>query len=196
LSAVFAQVGAFPFVSTTSKDAALYLPSVSAGNHTVRVSGAGVDGGVVLAELYDATPTAALAAATPRLTNVSVLKETSSGLTAGFIVRGEGTKSVLIRAIGPSLAAFGVSGWLADPRLELFEGARSIATNDNWGGATSPAAAEWNAAFGELGAFALANTASRDSALLVTLQPGNYTVQVRSTDTTAGVALVEVYEVP
>ena len=55
-------------------------------------------------------------------------------LTAGFVVRGPGTKTVLIRAIGPTLGAFGVTNVLADPKLELYRGTDLLQTNDNWNG--------------------------------------------------------------
>jgi sugar lactone lactonase YvrE len=197
LGEAFAEVGAFPFAGPTSRDAARHLSAVAAGNHTVRVSGSGSAGGTVLAELYDATPASALTSVTPRLLNVSVLKNVGSGLTAGFVLDGQGMKTVLIRAVGPSLAVFGVSGTLADPRLELFDGqSRRIAANDNWGDAGALATAALAATFTQVGAFALAAPMAKDAALLITLGPGNYTVQVRSADTTTGVALVEVYEVP
>ncbi len=195
-SAGFARVGAFPFATPTSKDATLSLASTGAGN-TGRVSGAGVVGGTVLAEIYDDSLEASLTPSSPRLLNISVLNFVGSGLTAGFVVKGEGIRTVLIRAVGPSLAPFGVSGLLADPRLELFDGqSRSIAVNDNWSDAGVLAATELSAAFTQVGAFALASPTSKDAAMLATLTPGNYTVQVRSADSTTGVALVEVYEMP
>jgi len=195
-SGVFARVGAFPLAAPTSKDAALSFSASSAGN-TMLVSGAGTAGGAVLAEIYDATPEAAQTPTSPRLLNLSTLNFVGSGLTVGFIVKGEGLRTVLIRAVGPSLAPFGIGGLLADPRLELFDGlSRSIAVNDNWSDGGVLAGAELSAAFTQVGAFALTSSASRDAALLTTLAPGNYTVQVRSTDSTTGVALVEVYEVP
>ena len=74
--------------------------------------------------------------------------------------------------------------------MTLFAGPTERGGNDNWGGGSSLAAA-----FTQVGAFALAPD-SRDAALLVTLEPGNYTVQVSGAGGTTGVALVEVYEVP
>jgi hypothetical protein len=129
---------------------------------------------------------------TSRLVNVSVLKHLGTGLTAGFVVDGTGPKRVLIRAVGPTIGAapFNVAGAVADPQLTLFSGQTSVGTNDNWGGT-----AELTAAFTQVGAFALPAT-SRDAAILVTLQPGNYTVQVSGVGGTTGVAIVEVYEVP
>ena len=90
----------------------------------------------------------------------------------------------------PGLAVFSVPGVLADPRLELFSSAGKINDNDDWGGG-----ATLSAAFNSVGAFSLPG-GSRDAVLLVTLPPGNYTAQVRGLGTTAGIALVEVYDVP
>ena len=124
--------------------------------------------------------------------NVSVLKHLGTGLTAGFVIGGTGAKTVLIRAVGPTLggAPFNVGGVVADPQMTLFTGPVAVATNDNWGGT-----AQLTAAFAQVGAFALPAN-SRDAALLATLQPGNHTVQVSGVGGTTGVAIVEVYEVP
>jgi hypothetical protein len=117
------------------------------------------------------------------------LKNIGSGVTAGFVIGGATPRKVLVRAIGPTLASFGVGGVVADPRLALFTGQTQIAANDNWGGD-----AALSAAFVQVGAFALAAD-SKDAAILVTLDPGSYTAQVSGVGGT-GVALVEVYEVP
>jgi hypothetical protein len=95
----------------------------------------------------------------------------------------------MIRAIGPSLGAFGVAGALADTRLELYRGSTMIATNDNWGGS-----ADLVAAAAGVGAFPLAPT-SLDSVILTTLLPGLYTAQVRGLGNLTGAALVELYDV-
>jgi hypothetical protein len=193
LSALFAQVGAFPYSSPTSKDAALSTPAVVKGNFSVRVSGSGTAGGNVLAEVYEATPVAARTPTTPRLINVSALKNIGAGLAVGFVIDGIGQRAVLIRAVGPTLAQFGLTGLLADPKLELFDGqSRSIAANDNLG--QSPSTLPLVRAAAQVGAFPL--TSGNEAALLVTLTPGSYTVQVRSADATTGLALAEVYEVP
>jgi hypothetical protein len=190
LSAAMAQVGAFPFSSATSRDAAISLPSLASGGNSARISGSGA--GTVIAELYDATPQGGFTATTPRLVNVSVLKHLGSGVTAGFVVGGSTSRRVLIRAVGPTLgnAPFNVPDVVADPQLALFSGPTQVSANDNWGGT-----GELTAAFAQVGAFPLPAT-SRDAALLVTLQPGSYTVQVNGIGGTTGVALVEVYEVP
>lgn len=191
ISNAFSQVGAFAYVSGGSRDAAVFKTDLAPGNNSVVVSGVGNASGTVIAELYDATPAAAVGGATPRLVNVSVLKNLGAGLTAGFVIGGGSAKKVLIRAVGPTLSsAFGVSGAVSDPKLTLF-GANStkVGDNDDWGGTTA-----LSAAFAAVGAFALPDN-SKDAALLATLAPGSYTVQV-SGDKASGLALVEVYEVP
>jgi hypothetical protein len=111
-------------------------------------------------------------------------------LIAGFSISGSTNRTVLIRAIGPTLATFNVPGALANPRLELYSGANRILENDDWGGT-----AVLTTAFSAVAAFALPAD-SRDAAILVTLAPGSYTAQVSGVGSTTGVALVEVYEVP
>jgi hypothetical protein len=101
----FSQVGAFGFGSALSKDAAIFSAALPAGSYTVQVTGVGGATGNVIAELYDATPVTVLTGSTPRLINVSVLKQTTAGetLTAGFVISGTLPKTVLIRAVGPTL---------------------------------------------------------------------------------------------
>ena len=113
-------------------------------------------------------------------------------LIAGFVIRGNAAATVLIRAVGPALAAFGLTEALRAPRLTLMAGASAIATNAGW--ATAPNAAEIRAAAAASGAFALSGAAA-DSALLVTLPPGAYTAIIAPPEGGAGVALVELYEV-
>ena len=148
----------------------------------------------MIAELYDATVANAFTTATPRLINVSMLKQIGAGssLTAGFVIAGTATKQVLIRAVGTTVGStpFNVPGVIADPKVDLFLGQTVIASNDNWGGGTV-----LSNAFASVGAFALA-TAGKDAAILVTLAPGNYTAQVSGVNNTGELALVEVYEVP
>jgi hypothetical protein len=195
LTSAFAQVGAFPLASGTSKDAAIYSASFPARDYTVEVGGVGGATGEVLAELYDATSTDAFTSTTPRLVNVSVRKQINAGasLTVGFVIGGNTARTVLIRAIGPGLAAFGVTGTMPDPQLALFNNAQTkVVENDNWGGDPQITTAGTS-----VGAFAIANAAGRDAMLLTTLAPGGYTVEVSGVPNTGGgSALIEVYEVP
>ena len=190
LTAALAAVGAFAYVGPTSKDAAT-TANITSRDNSVVVSAANNGAGTVIAEIYDATRTDAFVSATPRLINVSVRKNLGAGLTVGFVLGGGAATKVLIRAVGPTLGVFGVPGVVADPQLALFnDKSAKIGENNDWGGTV-----ELTAAFASVGAFALPAT-SKDAAVLVTLPPGLYSVQVTGTANTTGVALVEVYEVP
>ena len=114
-------------------------------------------------------------------------------LIPGLVIGGTTAKRVLVRAVGPTLTSFGVTGVLADPTLEVFSGMTMVASNDNW---SDPAASSLVAiAAANAGAFALP-AGSKDSALVLTLAPGAYTFRVAGAGGTTGVALVEVYALP
>jgi len=189
LAATFNQVGAFS-LPANSADSALVEP-FAPGAYTALVSGPS-GSGVALAEIYDADPNPLTSPA--ELKNLSVRAPVGTGsgvLIAGFVISGNEPKTVLIRGIGPALAGFGVSGALAAPVLSLYNSSSVLmATNSDWGG--EPVLAE---AMAESGAFAL-SPGSNDTALLVTLPPGAYTAQVSGANSTTGVGLIEVYEVP
>ena len=149
-----------------------------------------------LVEIYDADAAGANPAS--RLINTAVRAQVGTGanvLIPGLVVSAGVQKTVLIRAVGPGIAAppFSVPGALAEPVMTLFSGSQSVATNTAWNAASN--ASVIREAARSVGAFALAE-GSRDSALLVTLPPGAYTIQVSGANNTSGVALVEVYEVP
>ena len=192
----FAAVGAFP-IDPASLDAALQI-NLASGAYTGQVLGNGGTSGIALLELYDSDPTQN--PTNSRLTNVSARAQVGIGanvLIAGFAISGNVPRTILVRAIGPSLAIFGVSAPLADPQLEVYRGALRLYANDNWGTTASPAdVAELATTFARVGAFPLPNSRSRDSALRLTLAPGNYTAQISGVNGTTGVALVEVYEIP
>jgi sugar lactone lactonase YvrE len=186
-----AAVGAFPWPTSTSHDSAL-LESLY-GAYTAQVAGQSGDTGVALAEVYDATPASAYSASSPRLVNISARVQVGTGsnvLIAGFVIGGTGTDTVLIRASGPALVPFGVTGTLPDPQLQLLSGSTVLGANTGWGGSSTISAAA-----AAVGAFPWTNLSSGDSALLITLPPGAYTAQVSGASNDTGVALVEVYEV-
>ena len=192
-AAVFATTGAFA-LSANSRDAAI-VARLTPGAYTAQVTGAGNTTGVALVEVYDTDP---VSAGTARLINTAVRAQVGTGagiLIPGLVVGAGAPKQVLIRAVGPTLGAapFNVPGVLAQPVVTLFSGAQAVATNSAWNAAPNAAAIRDTAR--AVGAFALAEN-SRDSALLVTLAPGPYTIQVAGANATTGVALVEVYEVP
>ncbi len=193
IAAAAAAVGAFAWTDPTSHDSAL-LQTLAAGPYTAQISGASGDAGVALAEVYDTTPAASYTLASPRLVNISTRAQVGTGgdiLIAGFVIGGTTSKTMLVRASGPALSAFNVTGPLPDPQLQLFGGSTMIAANDGWGG-NAQIAAEAAA----VGAFAWSSPTSADSAILITLPPGAYTAQVSGASGDTGVSLVEVYEVP
>lgn len=151
--------------------------------------------GVVLIEVYDVTQGGAAA---PKAANVSTRGLVGTGnniLIAGFVVDGRVSRRMLIRGAGPTLGSLGVPGVLANPQITLVDqnSGRTLKTNDDWfssGDETSIIASAAQAA----GAFPLAN-GSRDSAMIVMLPPGAYTVQLSGVGNTTGVGIVEVYDV-
>ena len=133
-------------------------------------------------------PPPIVASGANRLANISTRLEVKTGDQvgiAGFIITG-GTAQVVVRAIGPSLASYGIDGPLADPTLELHDSTGAvIASNDNWG--DSQAA--------ELESLGLSPYNSLESAIVRTLAPGSYTAIIQGKDGATGVGLVEAYNV-
>ena len=185
------QSGAFP-LRTGVADSALRL-TLAPGAYTAVLSSAnGAAAGIGLLEVYDLTA----GAAGQRLVNLSTRGPVGNGANAllcGFVVAGAQPKRVLIRGVGPGLAAFGVTGAVAKPVLTLYRGTTQVAQNSGW--STSADASAIAAGALEVGTFALAS-GSADAAILVNLAPGLYTAQVTSLDGTAGTGLVEIYELP
>jgi hypothetical protein len=187
LADAFVSAGTFA-LPINSVDTALFQSLAAGTFYSALISGANATTGIALAEIYDVDP------GTPatRLTSISARALSGTGssvLIAGFIIEGNGTEVLLIRGIGPTLTQYGVSGVLASTQLTLFNGAsQAIGTNAGWGGGSVLATA-----FAQYGLFALpANSA--DSAMIVSLPPGLYTVQLSGTNNTSGIGLIEVYE--
>lgn len=194
--AAFAAVGAFA-LPDSSLDCAYVPPSpgLAPGGYTVQVAGTGNGSGLVIAEIYDASGSARTAGM-PRLINLSTLAQIDAGgtLAVGFVIGGTAPCTVLVRAVGPTLGtAFGIGGVMADPGLVLFSNdtGQQISANDDWGGG-----AALSGSMSAVGAFALADPASRDAVLVATLPPGAYSARVSGKNGTGGTAIVEVYEVP
>ena len=133
---------------------------------------------------------------TAYIANISTRAWVGSGdsvLISGFVIQGNTSKQILVRAVGPTLANYGVAGALADPQLRVLNNSGAeLATNNDWGTFADQAAL--TQATSAVGAFGLA-AGSKDAALLVTLQPGMYTTQISGVNASTGIALVEVYDV-
>jgi hypothetical protein len=157
------------------------ITSVDPGNYTAMLRGLKGTAGVALFELYDVDPPDS------KLANISTRGNVGIGdnvMIGGFIVAGDQPTNVIVRALGPTLTDFGVAGALGDPTLELHNGNGTIiARNDNW--KSDQQAAIQNSGY--------APPKDAEAAILMTLQPGNYTAIVRGVNNTTGIGLVEVY---
>jgi alpha-tubulin suppressor-like RCC1 family protein len=190
IASTAAALSAFPLAPGSTDAAALV--DLAPGRYTIVADGKSSVSGLAIVELYDADT----GTSTARMVNISNRGYVGVGseiMIPGFVVSAEGSRTFLIRAIGPSLARFGVDGCLADPQLSIFRGATPILSNDNWDGIAGSATTASVAA--QVNAFPL-NPGSRDAAFVVTLPPGAYTVQASGVGGTTGTALVEVYLVP
>jgi hypothetical protein len=183
-----AQVGAFPITNLKSTDTAL-LQTLSSGAYTATITAAGSATGTALAELYDAdsgTPSSTM-------TNISGRAYVYTGgntLTAGFVVAGPTSEEVLIRGVGPSLGGYGIRNALKNTVVTLYDTkGNQILSNAGWNNNDAI-----NNAGNYVGAFPMMYPLG-DSALLVTLPPGAYTVNVAGAAGTTGEGLVEIYEI-
>jgi hypothetical protein len=188
ITSTAAQVGAFAFTAG-SADCAVIV-NLSAGSYTVQISGVNGTTGVALAEVYEVSTTGT------RLVNISTRAQVGTGgniLIPGFVISGPGTEELLVRGDGPSLTQFSVSGVLAQVTLGVYNGSTLIASNTGWGTSSDPSQIASVAA--QVGAFSFAAN-SADSAQIVNLTAGPYTIQISGVNSTTGVALAEIYEVP
>jgi hypothetical protein len=200
LAASFAELGAFP-LSPDSRDAAIQV-DLTPGTYTIRLSDTDGVPGVILAEIYDASEESTQSG--NRLVNLSSRGPVSAGsgvATCGFIVGGENNALILVRAVGPGLAGFGVSDGIDDPVLRVYdaESGRLLAANDNWAvplgvDPAHPAFDQSDLAGAQelAGAFEI-DPKGRDSVVLMAVEPGVYTAQTRSENGTEGEAIIEVY---
>jgi hypothetical protein len=157
------------------------LLNLPPGAYTAIVAGAKNTTGISLVEAYDINPESS------SLANISTRARVGSGddvMIAGFIIGGDQSTKVLIRAIGPSLANSGLKDSLDDPTVELHDGnGTSIAQNDDWRSNQET----------QIQGTGIPPTDERESAIFGILQPGAYTAIVRAKADNGGVALVEVY---
>jgi hypothetical protein len=132
-----------------------------------------------------------------RLVNFSARARVSGDgtLITGFAISGPGSHTVLLRASGPSLGAFGVTDVLAQPRLQLYDAAGKVVRENLGWTNTTGGTTDLVAAMTRTGAFPFAANGGRDSAAVITLAPGAYSMQVTdAARATGGVTLAEVYD--
>ena len=153
------------------------------GNYTAVVQGKGGATGIGLVETYDLDQSV-----DSKLANISTRGLVGTGndvMIGGVIVAGTDPAKVVVRAIGPSLAAAGINDPLADPIIELHDGNGDlVVSNDNWRSDQEA----------DIIATALAPTDDAESAIIATLAPAAYTAIVRGANNTTGVGLVEAYQ--
>jgi pectin methylesterase-like acyl-CoA thioesterase len=154
--------------------------TLAPGQYTAVITGQNGATGTALVEVYDGD-----LAADSQLANISTLGFVGAGddvLIGGFVV-GTGLADVVVRALGPSLAQFGVADPIADPTLEVHDGNGSVTSDDDW---------QMDSNHDSIPA-SLQPLDARESALHLSLPPGNYTAVVRGKGSAVGVALVEAY---
>ncbi len=180
-----AQISASGFAPSNPLESAIYV-TLQPGAYTAIVSGVGGATGVGLVEVYE------LDRPDIPLINISTRGKVLTGfdvMIGGFVIQGSASETVVIRAIGPSLANFGVSSALANPTISLVRMSdnATIATNDDWGSAANAA---------QIASSGFAPSNALESAIMMTLAPGAYTAIVSGVGGSTGVGLVEVYRVP
>jgi len=179
-----AQISSSGFAPSNPLESAIYA-TLQPGAYTAIVSGVGGATGVGLVEVYEVDH--------PEipLINISTRGKVQTGfdvMIGGFVIQGNGPETVVIRAIGPSLVNFGITGALANPTMSLvrMSDQATIAINDDWGSASNAA---------QISSSGFAPSNPLESAILITLQPGAYTAVVSGVGGGTGVGLVEVYKV-
>ncbi len=185
-----ASVGAFPL--TVNTQSAALLVDLKPGAYTAILTDPTSVDREALIELYDVTRNTGLL----RLSNMSVRTGSTPGIM-GFAIDGVGQKRILARAIGPGLSQFGITNFLIDPKILLYDASgRDVGSNDNW---NSGDAGTYTA---RSGAFPLV-TGSKDAAMSFLISAGGpMSMTVVGTDATSNtpktgqIVLLELYEVP
>jgi len=196
VQAADAATGAFALTNPSSLDSAVVvsLPAVG-GGYSATIAGKSGDNGYALTEVYDDNPN--YTPASTRLINLSCLTQIApSGiLDVGFVIGGATAKTVLVRVGGPALnTLYGIGNAMPNPQLQvapLGSSSSILAFSAGWGGNPQIVSVA-----NSVGAYTWPSATSLDSAAVVTLSPGAYTVQVNSTSGAGGTVLVEIYDVP
>jgi hypothetical protein len=159
----------------------IIIATLSPGSYSAILKGAHGETGVGLAEVYDLDPNSAA-----QLANIATRGLVQTGdnvLIGGFIIAGNQPAKVIVRAVGPSLAAFGLQGVLQDTTLSVHDANGGVISNDDWRETDEAAIA----------ATTIPPSHDKEAAVLAILAPGSYTAVVRGADGTTGIAVVEAY---
>lgn len=169
-------------LATADDREAALISTLDPGAYTVVVKDETGTPGVALFDAFDLDPSSS------QLVNLSTrgrVEIDDRAMIGGFILGGDQPTEVILRAIGPSLGQAGIADTLIDPNLELYDGQGSmLLRNDNWRSDQED----------EIQASQLAPTDDRESAIIVTLNPGAYTGIIRGADNSTGIALFEIYK--
>jgi len=191
----YSATGLAPGLSFNPATGVISGTPVLAGTYTASISASTAGGTATTSLVITVAPSGSSGAAVAplsRLVNLSTrsLVSTANPLIAGFGIAGTGPKTVLLRAVGPGLApTFGIANYLSNPYLMLYDsGGQLMLVNEGWSGSGS-----LMQIFAEFGAFPL-TVGSADSAVVTTLSPGNYTMNVIDGAGTGGTALAEIYD--
>jgi YVTN family beta-propeller protein len=177
-----ADIQASGFAPADAHESAI-LVTLQPGPYTAIVSGSGGGTGVGLVEVFEVDhPENPMAGISTR----GFVSTGDGVMIGGIIIQGDAPQTVIVRARGPSLASQGVANPLANPLLQLVASDGTVLANDDWQSAG-------NAAQIQSSGFAPADP--RESAILVTLNPGAYTAIVSGVGGATGVGLVEVFAV-
>ncbi len=185
--AIATRVGAFALIAR-SGDCSV-VATLEPGAYTAPITASDGGTGIAVVEAYELD-----AGVGGRLRNLSTRARVGTGdgvVIPGVVIAGENARTLLVRAVGPGLAAFGVSGVLARPALVVRSASEVVAANSGWEASADPGALV--AAAQRAGAFAL-QSGRADAALIATLPAGPWTIQVAGADGGTGVVLIEIYD--